>query len=133
MPISPSDCKIPESGLRPRTTADLSAAQRRLVEVMSECQFGRIENVPIQAGEPVLDRGARVVRVARLGGDSGGTCVPRSGEFELKQAVCDLFNELLQLGNGLIVRLEFRRGLPCLLEITATAPTGNPTSALQAD
>jgi len=57
------------------------------------------------------------VRVACLGGESGGTKLP-SGEFELKRAVCDLFDELARLGEGTVVRLEFKRGLPCRLETT---------------
>ncbi len=40
-----------------------------------------------------------------------------AGEFELKRAVHDLFTELTRLGDGTIVRLEFRHGLPFLLEV----------------
>jgi hypothetical protein len=119
--------------VQPKLTTDLTDAQRRLVEMMSECQFGRVENMRVVAGQPVLDRGVNVVRVRRLGGDSGGTRVPNSDKFELKQPVYNLFNELAQLGTGVIVRLEFRRGLPCLLEITATSSSGNRTSASQAE
>jgi len=39
-------------------------------------------------------------------------------EFELKQAIRDLFAELARVNNGTVVRLEFKRGLPCLLETT---------------
>ena len=104
---------------RHRTTGDLTDAQRLLLRIMIEHQFGRLENVPVQGGQPVLDRGVKVVRVARLGGESGGTTVPSTDEFELKQAVCDLFDELARLRYGEIVRLEFRHGLPFLLETIA--------------
>jgi hypothetical protein len=40
-------------------------------------------------------------------------------EFGLKQAVCDLLDELAQLSDGLVLRLEFRHGLPFLLETAA--------------
>jgi len=104
-----------------RTTRDLTDAQRRLVAVMSAHQFGRIENLSVHAGQPVFDRDVRIVRVAPLGRKNGGSPVPKGDDFELKEAVCDLLNELKQLGDGTVVRLEFRHGLPCLLETTATA------------
>ena len=79
-------------------------------------QFGRIENMSVRAGQPVVDQDLKVVRVACFGGESGGTKLPGTDEFELKRAVCDLFDELARLGDGTVVRLEFKRGLPCLLE-----------------
>jgi hypothetical protein len=107
---------------RVATTRDLTSAQRRLVEVMSAHQFGRIENLPVRRGEPLFDQNVRIVRAAHLGGRDGGTSAPQAGDFELKQVVCDLFDELLQLQDGTIVRLEFRHGLPCLLETIAVVP-----------
>jgi hypothetical protein len=100
-------------------TRDLTIAQRRLLDVMSKCVFGRIENLPVEAGQPIFNQDVRIVRVARLDGESGGTKAPRSEEFALRQAVCNLFDELTQLQDGTVVRLEFRHGLPCLLETIA--------------
>jgi hypothetical protein len=97
----------------------LSPAQRSLVELMHVQQFGRIENMPVRAGEPILSSDVKVVRVARLGGESQGTKVTGAGEFELKRQVRDLFDELARLKNGTVIRLEFRHGLPFLLETTA--------------
>jgi hypothetical protein len=123
----PLDSKIPAACLQRRKSSDLTVAQRQLVEVMSQCQFGRVENLPIQAGEPVFGRGVNIVRVARLGGAVGGTHVP-AAKFELKKCVCDLFTELDQVGNGLVVRLEFRSGVPCLLEISSMPSFESPSS-----
>ena len=64
-------------------------------------------------GQPVLDQDVKVVRVACLGGKNGGTRVPNTDEFELKRAACDLFDELARLSHGRVVKLEFKRGLPC--------------------
>jgi hypothetical protein len=101
----------------PLKTQDLSAQQRTLVDLMCEYQFGRIENVTVREGKLILNREVRVIRLALLGGGGSATKAPRAGEFELKQAVRDLFDELARLKNGTVVRLEFKRGLPCLLEI----------------
>jgi hypothetical protein len=86
--------------------------------MMHEYQFGRIENMSILAGQPVLDGNVRVVRVAKLGAESRGTKHPSTDDFELKKAVCDLLDELERLQNGTVVCLEFRQGLPFLLETT---------------
>src|SRR5258707_12931162 len=100
----------------PLKTQDLSAQQRSLVDLMREHQFGRVESMSVRAGQPVLNREMTVVRVARLGTNIGNTHFRSAGEFELKVAVRDLFNELRRLQDGIVVRLEFRHGLPFLLE-----------------
>src|SRR5689334_14702821 len=81
----------------PPTTRGLSAQQRSVMQIMREHQFGRIENMSIRSGQPIIDRDVNVVRVAHLGGERGGTRFPSGDEFELKQAVCDLFDELARL------------------------------------
>ena len=115
-----------ESGVTPsvaspgyRSTKDLTSAQRQLVRIMNEYQFGRIEYFEIREGQPLLLPVTKVVRVAHLGGGESGARVPNGEEFELKQVVRDLFAEFGRLNNGTVVRLEFKRGLPCLLETTS--------------
>jgi hypothetical protein len=39
---------------------------------------------------------------------------------ELKQVVSDLFDELARLHNGVVVKLEFRHGLPFSLKTLAS-------------
>jgi hypothetical protein len=89
-----------------------------LVELMHTHQFGRIENMRVLDGQPILDDHVRVVQVARLGGENSTKEV--ASAYELKRSVRDLFNRLAHLENGTITRLEFRHGLPFLLETTAT-------------
>jgi hypothetical protein len=115
----PRPTSTPETSPRYQTTRDLSAAQLWLLRTMSERQFGRIEHLEVQRGQPAPGPAMKVVRVAHLGGGSDGAKVPHGEEFELKQAVRDLFAELGRLNNGTVVRLELKRGLPCLLETTA--------------
>jgi hypothetical protein len=86
---------------------------------MSEHQFGRVENMSVRAGQPILDRDVKVVRVAHLSGKSGGTKATYTDDFELKRSIRNLFDELVRLGNGNVIRLEFRHGLPFLIEFIA--------------
>ena len=102
-------------------TRDLTAAQLWLVRLMQDHQFGRIENLRVERGIPVPDATVRVVRVTHLGGGNAGRAEPESVDFEVKRAVTDLFAELARLPDGTVVQIEFRRGLPCRLEV-ARAP-----------
>jgi hypothetical protein len=110
------------------TTQGLSAQQQALVNLMRAHQFGRIENMQIHDGQPVLDDRVRVVRAVRLGGENGGTKVPSAEAFELKQSVQDLLDELARIRNGTLVRLEFRHGLPFLLETAMPTTLGEQPS-----
>jgi len=92
---------------------------------MRQHQFGRIENMTVQYGQPILDARVKVVRVTRLGNSNPGS-PPSCEDFELKGSVRHLFMELNRLGNGEVVRLEFRHGLPFLLETTVAAAPQAP-------
>jgi hypothetical protein len=116
----------------PLSTRFLSAQQRSLVEIMREHQFGRIENMPVRAGQPILDRHVKVVRVARFGDESDGTKVARATEFELQLSVRRLFDELAGLDNGTVIKLEFRHGLPFLIEIMAVIAEAKVPNLLMA-
>jgi hypothetical protein len=109
-----------QTAREPLRTQDLSPAQHSLVDLMYLHQFGRIENMPVRVGEPILNSDVKLVRVARLGGSSDAANFVGTDEFELKGQVRDLFEELERLQNGMVIRLEFRHGLPFLLETTPT-------------
>src|SRR5262245_59935470 len=51
--------------------AALSRPRRRLVELMQNLNFGRIEVLVIRNGNPILDPLPRVVREVKFGGDNG--------------------------------------------------------------
>ena len=81
--------------------------------------------MPVRAGEPILNSEVKVVRVSRLGGGNDAAKVTRTADFELKRQVRDLFEELDRLQDGTVIRLEFRHGLPFLLETTPTLVHGH--------
>lgn len=98
----------------------LSSEHRVLIDTMREHQFGRIENMPVRDGQPIIDQDLKVVRATRMGGDKAGVKPPVTDDFEPKQAFRDLFDELERLNNGIVIKLEFRHGLPFLLETIAS-------------
>ena len=100
----------------PERFSDLSPAGKVLVSTMRRFQFGRFEGLHICNGEPVWDPPPRLVRVAKIGsGDE--PAIVEAGDWILKAAVRDLFKEFGQVQNGMIDRVVFHRGLPCLVEV----------------
>ena len=102
------------------TIRGLSAELRNLVELMREYQFGRIENMAVRAGQPILNREVRLIRIARLGSASVDPRPSVSDDFQPKRAFRDLFDAFERLNNGIVIKLEFRHGLPFLLEALAS-------------
>lgn len=101
-----------------RMARDLSAAQRALIQVIYSHQFGRLENMQVLGGQPVLDGGARLIEIARFDRESSLPDLPHGENFELKQPFCRMLDELDRLKDCLVIRLEFRHGLPLQLETT---------------
>jgi hypothetical protein len=99
---------------------ELSPAGQVLVVTMRRVQFGRFEGLRICSGDPIFDPPPRLVRVARIG-STEALEVSESADWILKAPIRDLFREFARLENGSIDRLEFRRGLPCLVEIAIAA------------
>ncbi|MBN2583217.1 MAG: hypothetical protein JXL80_09115 [Planctomycetes bacterium] len=103
------------------TAGALSPNNRRLVAMMQSLNFGRIEDLPVHAGQPVLDPPPRVVREVKFGGDNGPRPEITKADFELKVQVRELFAQMEAMGNGTIRSLEVRHGLPFRMTIEEVA------------
>ena len=95
---------------------ELSAPRRRMLEIMRNLQYGNIYELRIQGGDPVLDPLPRMKRKIKLGHD-----LPRPGEdrqdFALKTKVVHFLNQLDELGDGIVERIEVQDGLPFRMTI----------------
>jgi hypothetical protein len=96
----------------PTTKSELPEGGRRLVELMQQVNFGRIENLTVRGGRPVLEPPPRVVREIKIGGDNGPRPESRRHDFPLKDQVTELFAHLEALGDGTVEVLEVKHGLP---------------------
>lgn len=100
------------------TRSAVSPARRRLLDLMRDIGFGRIDGLLLLGGEPVFRPAPRIVREVKFGGES--TCNPtRDGDFALKVQVIDLFDQLDEIRDGRIERLEVKHGLPFRMNIEA--------------
>lgn len=101
---------------------DLSDCRRTFLELMQSVNFGRIEDLQISAGEPVLDPHPVVFREHKFGGENGPRPELGAADFLLKQQVVELFAFFDELQNGVIDVLELKHGLPFRMvvrEVTA--------------
>lgn len=92
--------------------ASLSPQRRRLVELLQRINFGRIEGLLVEAGEPVLDPLPDVRYEYKFGGDNGPRPELGRPDFALKAQLVELFEHLDRIVEGGIDVLEVKHGLP---------------------
>lgn len=103
---------MPE-GLR---LSQLQPAQRKLVGLMHEMGFGRIEGLVVHGGLPVFRPPPRVVREIKLDPDT----VPVeavAADYVIKHQVSRLLERLHELGDGRIETLIVANGLPMRMAV----------------
>ena len=115
-----------ETGVSPRINnrmdtnkRDISAPRRKLLEVMQDINFGRIEGLQVREGEPVFDPPPRVIREIKFGGDNFPRPEIASGDFTLKSKVLELFTYLDGFCNGTVETIEIKHGLPFNMKVEA--------------
>ena len=113
-----------EIGMNRFRKVNLSMENQTLVEQMQLINFGRIEGLPVRAGKPVWNEQTRVVRKIKLGGDNASRPEADLDDFELKREVIDLFEEIKKLGDGQILTLEIKHGLPFAMDVEEFAAVG---------
>ena len=105
-----------------RRKAGLSSAQRRLLELMQDLNFGRILHLHVRDGEPLLEPPPRVVCEIKLGGEYRVRRELEMADFALKARVVEFFDLLTTLGDGVIACLEVKHGLPFVIDIEGVPP-----------
>lgn len=96
----------------------LSPRRATLLELMQSVNFGRIENLLVNAGEPVVAPRPVVVREIKFAGENGPRPELAANDFLLKQQVVELFAFFDQLQDGVIDVLEVKHGLPFRMIVT---------------
>ena len=94
------------------TKKQLSAPRQLFIEKLQKINFGRIERLVVQDGEPVLNPMPRVVREIKFQAENGPRPEAVKPDFVLKRQVVELFEYFDSLGHGVITSIEVQRGLP---------------------
>ena len=101
--------------------ASLTPARQRLLRLLQEVEFGRIENLVLRDGEPLLEMQPRVVRTITFAATGSRNRSRRVEEFELKQQMVEMFRQFDRIGNGVVARIDIKHGLPCFMTVEETA------------
>ena len=99
------------------TKAALTPARRRLVELMQEVNYGRIEGLQIRNGEPVFDAPLHVLRLVLFGKANGPNESRGSDDFTLKKQVTELFEAFDRERSLSIQELMIDDGLPVRMTV----------------
>ena len=99
-------------GRPPMRKSELTTAQRRLVEMMQEINFGCIRDLVVRDGQPVFEPPPHKVREYKFCCENDPRPEAVKVDFALKAAVRELFARLEALGNGVVLCLQVQRGLP---------------------
>jgi hypothetical protein len=87
---------------------------------MQRINFGRIENLLVRDGEPILDDPTpQVFLEVKFGAENGPRPESADDDFALKAQVVDLFAHLDQLRNARVEVLTVKHGLPFAMHVEA--------------
>ena len=103
------------------TKSSLSDSHRRLVELMQRLNFGRIQNLVVRDGEPVFDPAPKVIQKVKIGGENGPRPELSCEDFLLKKQTVELLEAIADLGDGTVLIIDVKHGLPFAVEIELAA------------
>ena len=99
------------------TKRSISPARQRLIGLMQEIGFGRIENLDLVGGEPVFDPPPRVTRTAAPLRGLGKACSRSNVGSRSDAPIARLFRLFDQYGSLLAIRLDVKDGRLHRMEI----------------
>jgi hypothetical protein len=102
---------------QPISKSSLSEAQGRLVQLLQNLNFGRIECLRVKAGEPIFEPEPRVIQKLKMGGDNTPRPEAALEDFWLKQQTVEMLTAIANLRDGEVLSIEVKHGLPFAIEI----------------
>jgi hypothetical protein len=95
---------------------NLSPARQELLALMQSTHFGKIKNLSVKDGQPILVPPPRIVRKIKLA--AANKCrTAGPGDFTLKKETTEFFAQLDRLGTGVVKCIEVKNGLPFSMDI----------------
>lgn len=94
----------------------LTELDQQLVDLLQDIDFGRIEDLHIRDGKPVFQPPPRAIATLKMQAPRNRD-EARPRDFSLKQSVVLLMLLIRQIGDGKILRIEVRHGLPVTADV----------------
>ena len=101
--------------------ASLPPARRRLVTLMQELNFGSIHGLSVRDREPVFDPSPHIIREVKFCAENGARPEAVKEDFALKEQVIEFFAEIAAMGDGTILCIEVKHGLPFRMTVEEDA------------
>lgn len=95
----------------------LTPSRARLVEMMQRLNFGRIEQLRVARGEPEFNPPPKVTREVKFGADNGSRAESALRDFTLKAEVCEMLDQIVDIGDGVVEVLIVKHGLPFSMHV----------------
>jgi hypothetical protein len=92
--------------------SSLSPAGQRLVALMQSVNFGEIRDLHVRDGQPLFLPAPAVVRLVKLGADNRPRPECEGSDFLIKSQILELLEELGRFGNGRVLRIGIKHGIP---------------------
>lgn len=102
------------------TKNSLTPARRQLLHMAQHMGHGRIENLLVRNGQPVLDPLPRVIREVKLGGAPVPPVAICGQDFALKAQWRDLLGLFDRVQDGTLICVEVKHGLPFRATLSET-------------
>ena len=101
----------------PTIKSSLTESQARLVELLQELNFGRIECLGVKAGEPFIEPAPRVIQKVKMGAENGPRREISLSDFTLKHQTIEMLDVIAGIGDGRVLAIEVKNGLCFSIEV----------------
>lgn len=95
----------------------ITEAQKRLLQLMQEVHYGRIEDLVICNGEPVMGLPVKILRDVKLSGECSRKPILADRDYLDKPQVVEMLRQFHRLGDGVVQLVEIHDGLPFRIHI----------------
>ncbi|MCE5322413.1 hypothetical protein LLG46_03740 [bacterium] len=95
----------------------ITEAQKRLLQLMQEIHYGKVEDLVISDGEPVMGLPVKVLRDVKLSGESSRKPILADCDNLDKPQVVEMLRQFRRLGDGVVQLVEIHDGLPFRIHI----------------
>ena len=101
--------------------ATLTPRRKQLVELMQRMNFGTIEKLIVQNGDPIFNPAPVVTRQVKFGASNQARPESSLTDFALRNPVRELFAQMEAMGDGVIRCIEVKHGLPFKMTVEEDA------------